>query len=852
MIESPAPAALSPNAVQDLPLVTVVVPCRDEKRSVEACVRSILAQDYPRDRMEVLVVDGMSRDGTRAAVSRIAARDSRIRLLDNPSGTTPAALNIGVHTARGRYIVRVDAHTTLEPDYVRQCVERLEATGADNVGGLMRAMREGYVGKAIALAHHCRFGLGGGRFHHATQEEEADTVYMGAFRRDVFDRVGLFNEDLLRGQDIEMNYRIRRAGGRVLLAPAIRSSYRNRSTLGGLWRQYVANGMWNVRVAQVAPGALSLRHWVPLAFVLALVGALLLALTSVGVTPLLLLVGLYLLLALGFSAGLTIRHGLRFLFVLPAVFACLHVSYGVGYLAGFWRFALPAEDRLMSRRAWVATGLVLLGASALYAKTLAPTITWGDPAKLVNFAYTLYLNPSPNSHALHNMIGWLWGKLPFADYAFGQNLLNAIVASVAVAGLFLVAYRITRSLFAAFVAASAIAVSHTFWWMAAMNESYAPLYFFLAVCILCAVLWVQTRQERWLYLFAFTLMLSAGNNTLLLALAPAFAAYFLLTSPKDILRWRPLLLLAVSAIIGYLPMLYVFYQRLQWQSPQALLAFATSTSMFYYHDLASTPSGLLRYIGFLVYQFPSPVLLLGFAGMAATWRRDKRLFALLAGIFALDVGLVSGYMRQRAPELLVPSYVVFALMGAVALEALLKGRAWRALEARLRGPAMARGLLATLCVVLPLAAYYATPSVLQALRWEPLGIRTLPYRDNARYFYLPDKSGYDGARRFAEEVFATVAPNAIVVADFTPLTPLAYVQMVEKKRPDVTLQIVSTVIDDPPLDLQFVKENIEKRPIYLVAPGAYPAAFRMAELARSYDLVPQGVVFRLTPRNRAQ
>ncbi|MEK7873105.1 MAG: glycosyltransferase, partial [Chloroflexota bacterium] len=789
------------------------VPCRNEARSIGPCLRSVLAQDYPRASVEVLVVDGVSTDGTRAAVERIAAEDVRVRLLDNPPGTTPAALNTGIRAARGRYIVRVDAHTTLAPDYVRVCVERLESTGADNVGGLMRATGEGYVGGAIALAHHSRFGLGGGRFHHATREEEADTAYMGAFRRDVFDRVGLFNEELLRGQDIEMNYRIRQAGGRVLLTPALRSSYRNRATLDGLWRQYFNNGIWNVRLAQVTPGALSVRHWVPLAFVLALAGKLAMALTSVGPLPLIVLTGVYLLLALAFSAHLSLRHGLRHMPVLPAVFACLHVSYGLGYLAGVWRFVLPSgmAGARMSRRVWATTGLVLLGAFVLYVQTLAPTVTWGDPAKLANLAYQLYLSPSPNYHSLHNMIGWLWGNIPFNDYAYGQNLLNAIFASLAVAGLFLVAYRITWSLFAAFVAASAVAVSHTFWWMGTMNESYAPLYLFLAVCLLCAVLWAQTRRERWLYLFGFTFMLSTGNNTLLLAFAPAFAAYLLLASARDVLQPRRLMLLAVSAVAGYLPTLYILYLRLQVQSPELLLSFMTSTSMFQYYYPSTMLSGLLRYVAYLLYQFPSPLLLLGAAGIAVTWRRDKRLFVLLAGIFIIDVGLISGYMRQRAPELLVPSYIVFALMGAIALDAFVRGGAWRMLERKLHGPAAARGALALACVALPVAAYYATPSVLSRLGWEPLGIRSLPYRDNARYFYLPDKSGYDGARRFAEDVFATVAPNAIIVVDFTPYGPLQYLQLVEKKRPDVTLLAVGT-LDEPPLDLRFVQENIAKRP----------------------------------------
>lgn len=847
MSESPASALSHARAVEDTPLVTVVVPCRSEARSIGPCLRSILAQDYPRASMEVLVVDGMSTDGTRVAVARIAAEDSRVRLLDNPPGTTPAALNAGIRAARGRYIVRVDAHTTLEPDYVRLCVERLEATGADNVGGLMRATGEGYVGGAIALAHHSRFGLGGGRFHHATREEEADTAYMGAFRRDVFDRVGLFNEELLRGQDIEMNYRIRQAGGKVLLTPALRSSYRSRATLGGLWRQYFNNGIWNVRLAQMTPGALSVRHWVPLAFVLALAATLTLALTPAGPLPLAALVGLYLLFSVGFSAELSLRHGLHHMPVLPAVFACLHVSYGLGYLAGVWRFVLPAEGARMSRRVWATTGLVLLGAFVFYLATLAPTVTWGDPAKLANLAYQLYLSPSPNYHSLHNMIGWLWGHIPFADYAYGQNLLNAIFASLAVAGLFLVAYRITWSLFAAFVAASAVAVSHTFWWMATMNESYAPLYLFLAICLLCAVLWVQTRRECWLYLFGFTFMLSTGNNTLLLAFAPAFAAYLLLASARDVLHPRRLVLLTASAVAGYLPTLYILYLRLQVQSPELLLSFMTSTSMFQYYYPSTMLSGLLRYITYILYQFPSPLLLLGAAGVVVTWRRDKRLFVLLAGIWLIDVVVISGYMRQRAPELLVPSYIVFALMGVIALEAFVRGAAWRTIERWLHGPAPARGALALACVMLPVAAYYAAPPVLNWLKWEPLGIRSLPYRDNARYFYLPDKSGYDGARRFAEDVFATVAPNAIIVADFTPYEPLQYLQLVEKKRPDVTLLAVGT-LDEPPLDLRYVQENIAKRPIYVVAPDAYPEGFRMAELTRGYDLVPQGPVFRLAPR----
>lgn len=333
----------SPRADQDLPFVSIVLPIRNERASIEGCLASIAAQEYPPELMELLVVDGMSTDGTRQIVKKVLNGKSSLsgRLLDNPKLVVPAGLNVGILAARGSAIVRVDGHTILAPDYVRQGIDVLMKTGAKNVGGLMTPVGEGLVGEAIALAHNLRFGLGGGSFHLATEETDADTVYMGIFRREVFDRVGLFDEDLIRNQDIELNGRIRSGGGRVVLSPRVRSIYHCRSSLGALWKQNYANGKWLLRTWLKNHRALSVRHFVPLGFVLALGLAVLACLLWPGGWPaLVLLVGAYALCSLAASIRAASEHGWRYAAILPAVFATLHVSYGAGSLAGIrglWR-----------------------------------------------------------------------------------------------------------------------------------------------------------------------------------------------------------------------------------------------------------------------------------------------------------------------------------------------------------------------------------------------------------------------------------------------------------------------------------------------------------------------------------
>ncbi len=326
----------------DWPLATVVVPVRDEAGSIAACLSALQEQDYPPDRLEFLVVDGGSGDGSREIVDGIARADARIRCLENPGGLVPAALNAGLRAARGEIFLRVDAHTIVAADYVRRCVDRLRLSGAENVGGPMSPEGVTPLGSSIAAAMHCRFGVGPARFRYAREVEEVDTVYLGAFPRALFDRVGGFSEAMVRNQDYEMNYRIRRAGGRILVDPAIRSTYRVRPDLGSLGRQFASYGYWKAQMLRRHPRSLRPRQLAAPLLVAAL------ALSALASLAALLWAGipapaawlfpavaaLYLATSVGVSCAVALRRGLRTALPLPAVFATMHLAWGGGFWTG--------------------------------------------------------------------------------------------------------------------------------------------------------------------------------------------------------------------------------------------------------------------------------------------------------------------------------------------------------------------------------------------------------------------------------------------------------------------------------------------------------------------------------------
>jgi len=241
---------------------------------------------------------------------------------------------------------RAPRHTVIAEDYVSACVRALAETGADTVGGRMDAQGRGRIGEVIALTTSSRFGVGDAQFHYASGEHWVDSVYMGAWRREVFDRVGGFDPEMVRNQDDEFNYRLRAAGGRILLTDRIRSRYYSRASLRTLFRQYRQYGFWKVRVLQKHPRQMSLRQFVPPVFAAAVAGGAVLAPTSRGIRRLWsATLAAYGLAAVGASVTVARRSGWRHLPLLPVAFAAMHLGYGGGFLAGLVRFARRWGER---------------------------------------------------------------------------------------------------------------------------------------------------------------------------------------------------------------------------------------------------------------------------------------------------------------------------------------------------------------------------------------------------------------------------------------------------------------------------------------------------------------------------
>lgn len=262
------------------PGVSYVMPVLNEEHEIRAAVESLVAQDYAGE-FEVLLALGPSVDATDRVVAEMSAADPRVRSLPNPVGSTPAGLNVAIRAAVHPVVVRVDAHSVLPPDYTRLAVAALQRSGADNVGGIMRAVGRTPFERAVAHAYGSRVGLGGTPHHVGGREGPAETAYLGVFRRDRLLEVGLFDEGVKRGQDWELNRRLRETGGTVWFTPDLVVTYRPRPSLRKLARQFVATGLWRGELARRFPRATSLRYLAPPAFVVVLALGTLLGLTGV-------------------------------------------------------------------------------------------------------------------------------------------------------------------------------------------------------------------------------------------------------------------------------------------------------------------------------------------------------------------------------------------------------------------------------------------------------------------------------------------------------------------------------------------------------------------------------------------
>jgi len=316
--------------------VSVIMPARNEEKSIGACLDSILANDYPQTQLEILVIDGMSTDRTREIVRNYARNHRFIRLVKNPRQIIPAALNRGIQEARGEIIVRMDAHTTYAPNYIRQSVQALETSGAAMVGGVQKPDGDTPVTWAIAAAKSSRFGAGNAYYHYGTETRWVeDSVYLGAWYKATLVKIGGFNEQWLINEDSELNERLRAAGGKILLSADLHCSYHVRSSLRGLAKQYFRYGLWRAKTSVLYPSSLAWRHLVPPAFALSLILSLGVAWISL---PLALLIpSVYALANLFVSGTIMARQGAR-CFLVPLAFCTIHLAWGFGYVIGLVRF----------------------------------------------------------------------------------------------------------------------------------------------------------------------------------------------------------------------------------------------------------------------------------------------------------------------------------------------------------------------------------------------------------------------------------------------------------------------------------------------------------------------------------
>jgi succinoglycan biosynthesis protein ExoA len=323
----------------DWPGVSVIMPVLNEERHLEAAVCRVLDQEYPGE-LEVIIAAGPSGDHTRDIANALAATDPRIRVVDNPAARTPTALNLGIAASKHKIIVRVDGHGELTDGYIRRAVELLEETGAANVGGVMDAQGTTPFEQAVAIAYTTRLGLGGGAFHLAdSPAAEAETVFLGVFRKDALIAVGGFDETMHRAQDWELNYRLRTRGHKIWFSPELRVTYRPRSTLRALMKQMYETGKWRRELVRRHPETANARYLAPPLTVLGVLGGTVVGVLGVVSDSRLLRLGFlapagYFALVIGGSLGAGRSMPAAARLRLPLVLTATHFAWGIGFLVG--------------------------------------------------------------------------------------------------------------------------------------------------------------------------------------------------------------------------------------------------------------------------------------------------------------------------------------------------------------------------------------------------------------------------------------------------------------------------------------------------------------------------------------
>jgi glycosyltransferase involved in cell wall biosynthesis len=324
---------------EDSFFVSIIIPCRNEEKYIGRCLDSIILQDFPKENFEILIIDGTSEDKTREIVERYKIQNTRykIQILNNPRKYTSFGLNIGLREARGKIIIRMDAHADYQKDYVSKCVKYLKEQNADNVGGIMKTLPADKTIQARAIADCLShfFGAASSFRLGSKKVREVDTVFGGCYKKEVFEKIGEFNEKLTRSQDLEFNLRLKAAGGKIILVPDIVSFYYPSAHLGDFLRHNFSDGIWVTYPLKFGIRIFKLRHLLPLIFTTIVLLSLILGFFSIWFRYLFVLIsGGYLILDLLFSIQVSLKSRLKKFFLMPTAFFIRHFGYGLGSLWG--------------------------------------------------------------------------------------------------------------------------------------------------------------------------------------------------------------------------------------------------------------------------------------------------------------------------------------------------------------------------------------------------------------------------------------------------------------------------------------------------------------------------------------
>lgn len=314
--------------------ISVVIPCRNEEKYIGKCIQSIIDQSYGIENIEVFVCDGCSDDNTQNIIKQYSIKYPQIKLVINEKRMAPSAMNLGIKASEGEIIVIFGAHAYMDKEYIKLCVKKLNNTDITCVGGRIINISENSRAQAISFSMGSPFGVGNALFRFSEKEQLVDTVAFGAYKKSIFDEIGYFDEELVRNQDDELNFRITKNGNKILLAPDIISHYYTRGSFSKLWTQYFQYGFWKVRVIQKHKKPAAIRHLIPMLFVTSLiVGTALSPFSKIGRYLFLTEILLYLTSAIIFSLKAS-KGKFKYVPQMIVSFCILHLSYGIGFLEG--------------------------------------------------------------------------------------------------------------------------------------------------------------------------------------------------------------------------------------------------------------------------------------------------------------------------------------------------------------------------------------------------------------------------------------------------------------------------------------------------------------------------------------